>query len=210
MRALVQRTLGCMGFELCRFNEREREDPASRAFKYKDYQLCKGVASPGQISIEGARFLSELVRSSDSARPIIEIGTLFGWSTLVMVLAKPRDQKLITVDNYSWNPLGMTPEAHYAATRERLREAIEHHNVSQVHSDCKSFYATYEGPAPALFFCDADHSFQAVLGDLQWARRVGSAIICGDDFWPGAANDVVRAVNEMGGPRRVVGGLFVL
>ena len=54
------------------------------------------VLSTGQISLIEARALGGLVRGADPERPIIEIGTLFGWSTLVMTLSKADDQEVIS------------------------------------------------------------------------------------------------------------------
>ncbi len=113
------------------------------------------------------------------------------------------------MDSYCWNPLGLRPDAHYAVTQKRLAEAVRNHNVEQVRMDKGKFYAGYSGPPPALFFCDADHSYEGTLADLKWARSVGASIICGDydlPHEPGTA----RAVNEMGGPEAMAGGLFVL
>jgi hypothetical protein len=64
-------------------------------------------------------------------------------------------------------------------------------------------------PAPALYFCDADHRYEAVRDDIAWARKVGASIICGDDYEP-VHTGVARAVDEAGGPRELQGGLWVL
>jgi predicted O-methyltransferase YrrM len=150
------------------------------------------------------------VRGSDPNRPIIEIGTLFGFSTVVMTLAKNQAQRLITVDNYSWNSLGVSPEAHFAITTNRLSEATKHHNVQILRQDKDRFYAEYAGPQPALFFCDADHSYEATKADILWARSVGASIICGDDYDHPFQRGTAQAVDELGGPKRVAGGLFVM
>ena len=101
-------------------------------------------------------------------------------------------------------------EAHLLATRLALREAIETQNTKVLDMDTGSFYRSYSGPPPALFFCDANHAYEAVKADLEWARRVGTSIICGDDYDPAQHQGVVRAVDEMGGPRALVDGLFVI
>ena len=56
--------------------------------------------------------------------PIIEIGTLFGRSTLVIAANKALERKLITVDNYSWNPIGLDADTHYRITKNLLSETI--------------------------------------------------------------------------------------
>jgi predicted O-methyltransferase YrrM len=182
----------------------------TESLNYKDLQVARALAAPGHITVEEARFLGELTRRSDPTKPIIEIGTLFGFSTLVMVQHKAASQRLITVDNYSWNPLGIAPEAHRIATRTVLREACERWNVDLVAQDKDRFYETYSGETPSLFFCDADHSYEATLKDLMWAKARGCSIICGHDYHPVKHAGVSQAVQELGGPRELHGSLFVL
>ena len=76
--------------------------------------------------------------------------------------------------------------------------------------DKDDFYRSYSGPAPALFFCDADHSYEATKADLLWAKSSGASIICGDDYNHPFQRGTAQAVDEMGGPRRLADGLFVI
>ena len=183
--------------------------PETVDFNYKEFQIYRALTAQGQLSIEEARFLTELVRASDPNRPIIEVGTLYGFSTLVMCLVKQTDQKLYSIDNFSWNSLGVSSAVHFAATHKRLEECIEQYKVELVATSAKEFYKSYSGPPPALFFCDADHSYDAVKSDIGWAREIGASIICGDDYDP-KFTGLRRAVDEFGGPRELRGGLWVL
>src|SRR5262245_52618608 len=79
-----------------------------RAISFRDFQIARGIIAPGHITLDEARFLGELVRKTDSSEPIVEIGTLFGFSTIVLLLYKHPDQVLFTVDNYSCNPFGIS------------------------------------------------------------------------------------------------------
>lgn len=207
---MIKGALHRRGYELCQLYEEERaEIPDHSNLTYKEAQCYRAMSNMGQLSISEARLLGDLVRCSDSERPIIEIGTLFGFSTTVIALAKDARQRLITVDNYCWNPLGLSPEAHYRLTSNRLSDAVQNHRVELRRMDKAEFYRTYDGPPPALFFCDADHSYESTMADLLWARSVGASIICGDDHtasFPGVA----QAVREMGGWQKLVDGLFVL
>ena len=210
MKSLLRGLLAGMGYELCRLSPLEVKDlPQDLLMNYKEAQVYRGLTASGQISLVEARFLMQLVVSSDATRPIVEVGTLYGHSTLVMCLAKPPQQKLLAVDNFSWNSLGISSAVHVAATRHRLAECVQDYSVEIVAKPACEFYASYTGPAPALYFCDADHSYEAVKADIAWARKIGASIICGDDYAP-EHKGVTRAVDEVGGPRELHGGLWLL
>jgi hypothetical protein len=210
MKSLLRGLLANMGYELCRLSPVEvKELPQNLPMNFKEAQVFRGLTASGQISLVEARFLMQLVASSDPTRPIIEVGTLYGHSTLVMCLAKPPAQKLLAVDNFSWNSLGISSAVHLAATRQRLAECVKDYGVEIVTKPADAFYASYTGPAPALYFCDADHSYEAVKADIAWARKIGASIICGDDYAPEHIG-VTRAVDEVGGPRELHGGLWLL
>ncbi len=210
MKGAARSIMKWFDFEPCRLSAAEMEAiPPGLPVNYKEAQIYRALSARGQISMEEARFLCELVRNTDPTRPIVEIGTLYGFSTLIMCTAKVPEQKLYSVDNFSWNSLGISSAVHYAATRDRLAECVDRYGVELVNSSAQAFYESYAGPPPSLFFCDADHTYEAVKADIAWARGVGSAIICGDDYAP-EHHGVRKAVDECGGPAQIRGGLWVL
>jgi hypothetical protein len=212
VKSLVNSLGASSGYELCRLTPPEARWKAKQGvdFDFRNLMVVRSLATLSQLTLAECHFLGELIRSSDPTKPIIEIGSLYGWSTLVITLFKAPSQPLITVDNYSWNSLGITPEAHFTATRMRLAEATKDYNVQQLRMDKDEFYRTYDGAQPALFFCDADHGYEATKADLVWAKSVNAEIICGDDYSPTKFPGVVQAVEEMGGAKKVVDELFVL
>lgn len=165
--------------------------------------------SGGQISLAESRFLGELVSNLSSPGPIVEIGTLFAWSTRIISLFKSASRELITVDNYSWNPLNLSPDLHYKTTYQILAEAIRNHNVKLVRQDKSSFYKCWNGKAPSLVFLDAIHTYQETSADIAWAKTVGAHVICLHDYSP-VFPGVIQAVNESGGVQRQVESLVVL
>jgi len=214
-KSFFRQILKSVGWELCRYSKTEIEECSSLRWdigklNYKDFQAARAIASLGHITIEEARFLGELVKRIESRDAIIEIGTLFGFSTLALAISKSPSQKLITVDSYVWNPLGISAEAHMLATTARLSELCMHDSVQLIRQDKDEFYSAYKGPAPGLFFCDADHSYEATMKDLQWAKSVGAKIICGHDYDPVSFPGVALAVDELGGPKELVGTVFVI
>lgn len=183
---------------------------AIRAVAGTDEWICSALTLPvGQISLGEARALGGLVAGLTGPGPIVEVGTLFGWSTRVMVLFKEPERELITVDSYVWNPLSLPAERHARATHSALQEAVDHHRVRLVTQDKAVFYERYNGPPPALVFLDAIHSYEETRKDIEWARRVHAKTICLHDYsskHPG----VVQAVDEAGGPRHLFESLAVL
>jgi predicted O-methyltransferase YrrM len=210
MKNLLKRLIGHFGYELCKLSPEELLSLDEHLdVNYKEAQIYRALTASGQISLEEGRYLFELVKESDPNRPIVEVGTLYGASTLVMCLAKHPSQTLYAVDNFSWNSLGISSSVHRAATRKRLAECIEHFGVKLVEQPAEAFYANYADAPPALYFCDADHTYEAVKKDIAWAKAQQSTIICGDDYEPHHTG-VVRAVDEAGGPAALRGGLWRL
>jgi hypothetical protein len=167
-------------------------------------------ATEGQISLEEAVFLGELTREARGDGPIVEIGALFGSSTKVILLNKAREQPVLAVDLFSWNPAHLTPKQHYTVTTLGLRAfAGESSGLRIIQVDKNEFYRTYTGPTPALVFLDAVHSYEETRRDIQWAKASGAPIICGHDYssdWPG----VMKAVGEAGGVSKICGTLWRL
>ncbi len=171
--------------------------------------LLVPVVTDAQIGHREARFLGELVRGLDPTRPIIEIGTLFGHSTRILVENKDDSQELMTVDNYCWNPCGVPIEQHRHITRRLLADAVRSSRVKVIDMDKDVFYESYDGPSPAMVFLDADHRYEATLTDIDWALSVGSDVICGHDY-SDSVPGVVQAVDERGGASALVDSLWVL
>jgi predicted O-methyltransferase YrrM len=150
----------------------------------------------GSVQPEELVLLEELVQMANKlAGPIVEVGTLFGFTTQAIASWKDPQKQLITIDDYSWNPMGLVPLAHRDFTRRSLSYVTAKCNTTLFEGLSSDFYATYKGPAPAMIFIDASHEYEHVLADINWAKQAGVAIISGHDcskFWPG----VKRAVDE--------------
>lgn len=158
-------------------------------------KYCTPGGNSGTIDTEEFNFLIELAAAvSHKDGALIEIGTLFGFSTQALALGKRPNQPLITVDRFSWNPIGLPPWRHKELTFSNLTFLTQTQNVSVAEMSCEEFYANWNGGAPSLVFIDAGHSYEAVRADIDWAVQVSASLICGDDYsWPG----VKQAVNEV-------------
>jgi predicted O-methyltransferase YrrM len=150
----------------------------------------------GSIAEEEEPELINLTRQASAIPgPIIEIGSLFGFTAQLIATYKPAEKKLIAVECFAWNPFGLSPDDHRAMTRRVLRYNMTHSNTTLFGGFNRDFYQTYEGERPAMVFIDADHTYEGVKEDISWAVRKGVPIIAGHDYsdlWPG----VQRAVDE--------------
>lgn len=150
----------------------------------------------GSLPPKDREELMRLVRlAGQFPGPIIEIGTLFGFTTQLMAEAKRADQDLFTIDNYSWNPFSLPPEHHRAFTHSALHFCMKNTRLTLFEGDSNDFFESYDGTAPALVFLDGSHDYDSVVQEIQHAKRLGAAIICGDDHsetFPG----LVAAVHE--------------
>jgi len=157
--------------------------------------------------LEFATLVDLAKEASLSRGPIIEIGTLFGYSTQALALGKGIDQELLTVDAFSWNPIGIPKWRHEELARKNLVFLIRTQNVRLIVASNEQFYADWDGRQPALVFIDACHTYEQVRIDIDWALKVKARIICGDDIsWEG----VKKAVEESFGTRyKVIGDMWI-
>lgn len=133
-------------------------------------------------------------------KAIVEVGTLFGLTAREMA-ACAVGGRVIAVDDFSWNPFGLPAAVHEAFTRRILRGT----NVELWKMDSAAFrvHAKELGRIDLIFF-DADHRYEAVKAELQWAKSVGIPQICGHDYGnPNPRFGVTRAVNEVFGEENV-------
>lgn len=160
------------------------------------------VFALGGLTEEEEMFVGSLVRGckdsqnhDDGRGPIIEFGTLFGLTTRLIASEAGGKRSVITVDNFCWNPFGLTPALHETFTRRILRGELASGSVSLHVGSSADFRSRYQGQVPAMVFLDADHSYAAVRDEILWAKKLGVPVICGHDY----ANPrfgVTRAVDE--------------
>jgi hypothetical protein len=179
---------GCLGYR-----------SALEPFLHARYSLAKMNVQEGSLYIESERELvrEAVLQANALEGPIIEVGTLFGSTTAWMAQWKKADKKIVTVDNYCWNPWNLSPEAHRMFTSRFLEYLIHRGEVEMVDMDKNAFYESYRGPSPSLVFLDANHTYEETRKDIEWARRIGAKIIAGHDYCD--VFGVVRAVDEAGG-----------
>jgi len=163
----------------------------------------------GSVYGEELDFLQDLVRRANSIEgPLLEIGTLFGFTTQNMALAKDEDKELITVDNFRWNPLGLSSEAHRDFTMRVLNYVCQRASTKIYEGTNTDFYSSYSGHKPSMVFIDAGHEYEDVMVDIEWAKKMGIPIISGHDYSESLPG-VVQAVDEaFGSDIEVIGSVW--
>lgn len=158
----------------------------------------------GALSDEERTALSSWVRSS-GAGVFVEIGTLFGFTArFVNCNAHIRT---VAVDNFSWNPFGLSPSRHEAFTRRIL----EGSSVELVRCDASKFLSSFPDVSPheAFVFLDGSHAYEDVKRELQLCLDAGVAVLSGHDYG-NESFGVTKAVNEiLGKPDAVVSSCWM-
>ena len=160
-----------------------------------------GDADFGGLSAEETAALAAWVRRTAPA-VVVEIGTLFGLTAAA--LTRESDAHLVAVDNFSWNPFGLTPDQHEAFARRIL----EGSRVELVRADAVEYLSTLRmtGRAEGAFvFLDGSHAYDDVRREIEICLEQGVATVAGHDFG-NEAFGVSQAVRDMlGSPDEVCG-----
>ncbi len=137
--------------------------------------------------------LAKMANANYASSIIIEIGALFGLSTQAL-LEGGKDLKVVTIDNFAWNPIGLTSDRHEQMLRSNLNYFIRQRRLEIFKGQSLEYLQKrYSGEKVAMVFIDADHSYEGVLKDINMAESVDAKIVCGDDYsFPG----VRQAVEE--------------
>ena len=132
----------------------------------------------------------------------VEFGTLFGFTARAVANAKP-GLKVIAVDDFSWNPFGLTPDQHEDFTRRVLAKEIADGRIELVRmssADFRSKVSSGERTVPDAVFFDDLHQYGPIREELVWAKEFHVKMISGHDYGnPSPRFGVTRAVDEVFG-----------
>lgn len=128
--------------------------------------------------------------------PIVEIGALFGHTTALIASLKRNETPLFAVDNFTWNPFGLTPKEHRLFLMRTIRLAIDQSSTRVFDGSASEFYAANPDLKPSLVFIDAAHDYSSVRRDIEWAISTDCPVISGHDY-SSLCPGVIRAVDEL-------------
>lgn len=155
-----------------------------------------GIAEAlGGLTEEETEGVCRWVSALPQESVVVEMGTLFGLTAQAMAEVLPEGGRILSVDCFCWNPLGLPPRLHEQFTRRILRPYEKGARVCVVNTTSETFRNTYDGPTPAMVFLDADHRYEAVRDEIAWAKKTGVPVICGHDYG-NPLFGVTRAVDE--------------
>ncbi len=130
---------------------------------------------PIQVSVELGRLL-QLTTMMLGARRVLEIGALFGYSSILIARALPEDGKIITLE--------LEPK-HVEVTTRNLERAGMANKVQVRQGNALDALQTLQGESFDLVFIDADK--ESYPQYLDWALRLTRAgsVIIADNVWRG-------------------------
>ena len=160
----------------------QREFRAALSTQLTVIEEGEDFALGGLTEIEEVAVVGLVKKASVYQGPILEFGTLFGITSKLIASVAGAGQRVITIDNFCWNPFGLPPELHEMFTRKILRIELGSKKLELVVSGSDVYRATYSGEVPAMIFLDADHSYSAVKEEIQWAKSLCAPLICGHDY----------------------------
>ena len=131
-----------------------------------------------QISPHEARILQFLVQISQSKK-IVEIGTLYAYSTLNMARVLPKEGQIWTLD--------LSLERH-KISQEILKKSPDYKKIKWIHGQALETLQTIENQGPFdMIFIDADKG--AYMNYLLWAEKnlgAGALLVADNSFLFGA------------------------
>ena len=140
------------------------------------------------------------------AETFVEIGTLFGFTA--SALARRTRAHVVAVDNFCWNPFGLTAAQHEAFARRIVAGS----GVEIVNSDAVAFLESLSrrvDVASTIVFLDGSHAYADVKREIEICKARGVKTIAGHDFG-NECFGVTRAVREaLGEPDEVCGMCWI-
>lgn len=149
-----------------------------------------------------------LAEMAAAAGDVLEIGSAYGYSAIVMALAGAR---VTAVDPHTWIPGSHAiMNANVAAYGVADQVTILAETAASAMSDLAAQGVTF-----GLVFIDGDHSAHAVHDDVTAALKIlrpGGVLACHDYAETCCCPGVAQALDQLfpGGPSRMVDTMFVL
>ena len=164
-----------------------------------------GDDAAGSLSAEETAALVRWTKDAD-VEAFVEIGTLFGLTA--RTVSNESNVKVFAVDNFCWNPFGLTAEQHEAFARRIVAGS----GVEIVKSDAIDFLEGLSGridASRALVFLDGSHAYVDVKREIETCVAQGVKTIAGHDFG-NVRFGVTQAVREtVGEPDEVCGMCWI-
>ena len=136
----------------------------------------------------------------------VEIGTLFGLTA--RTVAEKTGKGVVAVDNFCWNPFGLTATQHEAFARRIVAGA----GVELVNSDAIVFLNSLSrriDTACTLVFLDGSHTYADVKREIEISMAQGVKVIAGHDFGNERFGVTKAVLDVFGEPDEVCGMCWI-
>jgi glycosyltransferase involved in cell wall biosynthesis len=150
-----------------------------------------------------------IAEARELSGPIVQIGTLLGETTSKVCLWKSAEQKVYAIDRAFANPWGLPPATYRALVKRTLKYLVRRGRVVHLSMKPSEFFKTHRHEPPSLVLIDYAQSEKEVGNIIRWAKKVGAGAIAGRGY-SFATRDVMRAVDDAGGPDAVEGNFWRL
>lgn len=162
------------------------------------------------FDVEEKEFLKSIIKKNKGL--VLEVGCLFGVTTQLIASQLGRNDAIVCIDNFSWNPFGFSTLEAENFTRSNLFYLIDKGIVTLYSIEKNDFYSknkeSLKGRVTTCFL-DAIHEYEETKLDIQFAKEIGCKNIVLHDYsdhYPG----VMQAVDEMGGVKEKHGSIVLI
>lgn len=157
----------------------------------------------GSLTDEEVTLISDSLAPFKTADKIfMEIGSLFGFNIINQLQTYPK-MKAVIVENYNWNPYGLTDKQHELILHYMLR----YFKVDKQVLIFNSLELVSKMITPNFIFIDSSHELSETKKEILWSLQQKPLILMGDDYkkWQG----VTKAVDELISPLTYNGKIWI-
>jgi len=157
---------------------------------FQEAREISNKVSSEELDTAEALLLFSCVQETSQYATIIEIGTSYGNTAVLMAMA---GRHVITIDNYSRRKI-----YHTGAKFEGVCKVLKEYNITVLKAKSQEMYDKFSNID--LLFIDEDHGYKAVKTDIDnWLPRInkgGKMIFHDYGSWQGVTGAVNEAIRD--------------
>ncbi len=131
---------------------------------------------PSWTTVEERELLEKLAREVPQQGRILEIGSLYGGTTVILAKAAPTS-RVIAIDEFSWTPEGYPTPSREKMLTDLLTEGVT--NVAVIEEASEKIAPEWTTEVD-LCFIDGGHSYKYIFADLTNFAPFARVVACHD------------------------------